>query len=192
MLCHDEAMHSSPGHSLIQFIDDPLLRELEAMVKHAGFLAFGQIALGIEFLGACKDEFAFEEERHSRTRFEMGITEYMAKIDSRYSSYGQGRDSYLYKGLRCGMAHLVRPQGGLVGLTCDTTATHLQKLSDPDAVVIVLKPFFDDFKKACELLKKDIPNLIHPKIQGTYLSRSVISSDGTPVSPAFQFPKSEV
>ena len=69
------------GHTLPGFIDDVLVPQLNAMKSGAGYLAFGQIAVGIEFLGACKDAHDFDQEGHSKCRFERGITDYMAKIE---------------------------------------------------------------------------------------------------------------
>ncbi len=168
------------GHTLRGFIDDVLLPELRAMVRHgAGYLAYGQIAIGIEFLGACRDSHDFAEQGHSKCRFERGITDYMGKIDARYAAYNNSASPYyLYKHLRCGMAHLIRPQGkvGLIGKGNADAAglKHLEKHPKYDAIVLVLEPFLEDFDKACQILKADIPTLTHPKI----------SLDFLPVSPA--------
>ncbi len=168
------------SHTLAGFVDDVLLPQLRAMVQHgAGYLAYGQIAVGIEFLGACRDSHDFDQQGHSKCRFERGITDYMAKVDTRYATYNNSASPYyLYKHLRCGMAHLIRPQGkvGLIGKgNADASGLkHLDKHPTYDAVVLVLEPFLEDFEKACQMLKADIPTLTHAKISQVFL----------PVSPA--------
>ena len=165
--------------NLSRFIDEILIHQLDAMIRcGAGYLAFGQISIGIEFLGACHDSFDFEEPYKSRERFKLGITEYMAKIDPRYATYNDAQSPYyLYKHLRCGMAHLVRPQGK-VGLTGgDNFTLHLREIKNPDAIILVLNPFFEDFKKACAILKSEIPNLSHPKISQIYLPSAPVFTE---------------
>jgi hypothetical protein len=53
----------------------------------AGYLAFGQIAVGIEFFGACRDSKDFATAGESKSRFNKGISHYMAKVDTRYATY---------------------------------------------------------------------------------------------------------
>ena len=163
------------GHTLTEFIDVVLLPQLRVMVQNgAGYLAFGQIAVGIEFLGACRDAHDFDQQGHSKCRFERGITDYMAKVNTGYATYNNSASPYyLYKHLRCGMAHLIRPHGkvGLIGKGGADAAglSHLQKHPTYDAVILVLEDFFADFEKACQILKSDIPNLAHRKITQTFL-----------------------
>ncbi len=53
--------------SLTHFIQTVLLGDLRRMVYDAKlhYLAFGTIAVGIEFLGACEDAYPFNESGHS-------------------------------------------------------------------------------------------------------------------------------
>ena len=43
------------------------------------YLAYGQIAVGIELLGACGDTHDFAQQGHSKCRCERGISDYMAQ-----------------------------------------------------------------------------------------------------------------
>ena len=140
----------------------------------AGYLAFGQIAVGIEFLGACRDSKDFATAGESKSRFNKGISHYMAKVDARYATYNTKKSPYnLYRHLRCGMAHLIRPQGkiGLIGKGNADAAglQHLEKHPEHDGIILVLEPFLADFVSACTLLKSDLPSFTHKKIGQVYL-----------------------
>lgn len=158
----------SKGKTLSEFIEHPLLYELDRMVNGsspAAYLSFGQVAMGIEFLGACCDSHPWRVEGESAARFRLGLTTYMAQVDNRYGNLNTGKnvDYDLYSYLRCGMAHLVRPQGffGLVGKgTADADGhVHLEQDQASKKVVLVDVPFFDDFKTACHILLGDLPKL---------------------------------
>lgn len=163
------------GHTLSGFIDDVLLPQLRAMVQNgAGYLAYGQIAVGIEFFGACGDSHPFGKSGESKARFKRGIDNYMSKVDARYKTYNAPTSPYyIYKQLRCGMAHLIRPQGkvGFIGKGDATKASlkHLQIHPTHGGVVLVTEDFLDDFTKACQFLKADIPRFKHPKISQVFL-----------------------
>jgi hypothetical protein len=68
------------GHDITGFIDDVLLQQLHAMANNgAGYLVFGQIGVGIEFLGACRDSKDFATTGESKARFNRGISHYMGE-----------------------------------------------------------------------------------------------------------------
>lgn len=166
-----------PGFDVSQFVKTVLQKDLKKMVHccELHYLAFGQIAVGIEFLGACRDSHDFGQQGHSGCRFERGITDYMARIDSRYAQFNNSASPYyLYKQLRCGMSHLLRPQGK-VAVTTRAEAlvdgrAHLTVDTALDKLVFVSEQFYDDFYAACDLLLADLPTLTHVKLQGTYLT----------------------
>lgn len=170
----------SKGLTLHEFIENPLLIELDRMVNSptpSTYLSFGQIVMGIEFLGACTDGLDWRVERQSAVRFRLGLTTYMVQIDARYGTLNTGKDQDydLYTYLRCGMAHLVRPQGffGLAGKgNADADGhTHLELDPKTKKMVLVDVPFFNDFKAACHLLLKALPTLeaTDPKLRGIFL-----------------------
>ena len=146
------------------------------------YLSFGNIAVGIEFLGACTDNHPFEQPGLSKARFKSGIDTYMAQVDSRYQDYNHfnlncsGTPTspyYLYKHPRCGMAHIIRPQGA-IGFCSRNEAqqdgySHLEKFPDGSKIVMTAEDFYDDFEKACDLLIADLPNKTGSKFTGVYL-----------------------
>ena len=169
------------GHTLPDFINKVLLQQLREMVYGpALYLSYGQIAAGIELLGACRDSHDFTQRGHSGCRFERGISDYMARVDARYASYNNSASPfYLYEHLRCGMAHLLRPQGGKIGFTGRGNAQglglnnlNIVNTQGGQALILVGETFYDDFEKACGLLLADLPNLTHPKLQGVFLPTS--------------------
>jgi hypothetical protein len=164
-----------PGHTLSQFISNVYLPQLHAMVYGPSlYLAYGQIACGIELLGACRDAHNFDQQGHSKCRFERGITDYMAQVDARYATYNNSASPYyLYKHLRCGMAHLLRPQGKVAfigrGNANEGGIQHFDIPQPLDKLVLIGETFYDHFEQACGLLLADLPGLPHPKLQGEFL-----------------------
>jgi len=148
------------------------------------YLAFGVIAVGIEFLGACQDTDDFGEEGLSRRRFEKGIDDFMAKVDARYSIYNQKHSPfYLYKHLRCGMAHIIRPQGGVAFISRSDAEKagyrNLDPLSGGQVVLMTAEGLYDDFAAACELLLAQLPNKTGPKFTEIYLPVSELPPRST-------------
>lgn len=164
------------GLSLKSFIETILINDLGRMTKDYGlhYLAFGSIAVGIEFLGACQDEEPFSKERLSRKRFNAGINDFMRRIDKRYYDFNQdGSPFNLYEQLRCGMSHVLRPQGTLK--FCGKEAAekdgykHLEILPSNLGVLMTAEDFYDDFAKACHLLLADLPNKTSGKFAAIFL-----------------------
>jgi hypothetical protein len=110
----------------------------------------------------------------------------MQPVDARYAKYIGKKTSYdLYHHLRCGMTHLLRPQGK-VGFTCRGDAakdgtTHLEVFAPHDLLVLVIEDFYDHFQVATEAFIADLPNLDQRKVEGIFLpvhdlARSTASS----------------
>ena len=173
------------GHSLESFVKDVLLDDLRKMVYDCGlhYLAFGTIAVGIEFLGACTDADPWNERGKSKKRFSAGIDTYMDKVDSLYAVFNADSSPYnLYRHLRCGMAHILKPQGG-VGLTCRSDAAssgmnHLDEIHGGAAIVMTPEDFFDDFAKACGILLGDLPAKTESKFTDVYLPVTRVQGPG--------------
>jgi len=162
-------------HNLVSLLTETILPEMRRMsYGSAQYLAYGQIAVGIELFGACADADPFDTERVSRRRFELGITRYMAPVDARYPRYIGCKNPYdLYTHLRCGMAHLLRPQGK-VGFTSrgDTLkdgTQHLEVYAPRNLLVLVIEDFFDHFQVATKAFIADLPNLDQTKVAGVFL-----------------------
>lgn len=179
-------------HNLKSFIETVLVKQLKVMAYSGDtqYLAFGNIAMGIEFLGACTDGKPFNKSGLSKARFKAGIETYMKQVNPLYSDYNAPQNPYcLYKNLRCGMAHIIRPQGniGLIGKAGAQGAgrSHLE-LFNNDCILLTAEDFYDDFAKACDLLLADLPSKTDQKFTETYLPVSELpsnpSNSGSPSS----------
>lgn len=173
-------------HDLASLLSSTILPEMRRMAYDcAQYLSYGQIAVGIELFGACLDAQPVEKPGLSRKRFESGVLHYMVKVDSRYGKYvGAGSPYDLYVHLRCGMAHILRPQGK-VGFTGRIDAVpigikHLEVYVPLDKLVLVAQDFFDDFEKAAQLFIADIPHLDQRKVAGVFLPVHELPSPSTP------------
>lgn len=163
------------GHNLKSFIETVLIKQLK-LIAYTGetqYLSFGNIAMGIEFLGACTDVHPFDRSGLSKDRFKAGIETYMKQVDSRYSDYNDpNKPYYLYKNLRCGMAHIIRPQGniGLIGKAGAQAAgrSHLDLLNS-NCILLTAEDFYDHFAEACHLLIADLPTKTGQKFTEVYL-----------------------
>ena len=92
------------------FIDSVLVRDIATVIgSGAGYLAFSLIAQGIELLGALLDEQEFNDSNLSEGRFRTALRELFPRTYASHST--KGGEFYLYEDLRCGMAHVLRPQG---------------------------------------------------------------------------------
>jgi hypothetical protein len=150
----------APTGTLGWFIDQVLLDDLRRMIWccRLHYLAFGIMASGIEFLGACMDSHPMSEEGHSKARFNAAVLElfdkpYYRYVDSKDPAYDPAYD--LYTNLRCGMAHIVSPQGK-VGFTHREESerlgtSHLQ-LSQ-GSLALVSEDFYEDFARAAANLR---------------------------------------
>jgi len=166
----------SSGHSIESFVKTVLLNDIRRMTYDCGlhYLAFGNIAVGIEFLGACEDAHPFHKQGESRDRFKLGIENYMAKVNPLYATYNDPKSPFhLYKYLRCGMAHVMRPQGtvGFIGRSQAENAgySHLSLVYQGQALLLTAEDFYDDFEKACQIFLADLPKKTDPKFQAIYL-----------------------
>ncbi|MGA2440097.1 MAG: hypothetical protein ABSH08_04005 [Tepidisphaeraceae bacterium] len=157
-----------------EFIRGVLLTDLKRMVYECNlhYLAFGVIAVGIEFLGACEDSHPFEEPRHSHDRFDAGIQR-LASIDSRYADYNKKDSPYwLYRFLRCGTAHVMRPHGPLLfsqrSHSPNGMSSHLNVFNG--FLSLICEDFYDHFAEGCQTLLQDSVVISKPKLQQTYLT----------------------
>lgn len=154
--------------TLPQFIENPLLHELRNMThgeSAARYLSFGQIAAGIEFLGACLDSDDWHDYEKSQTRFRLAMKYLMPKVDKRYGGLNDGHDRPydLYSMLRGGMAHVCRPKGDFsfigAGTAKDKGLRHLEVNGKSGKMVLVAEEFFENFEAACKDVLQQLPTL---------------------------------
>jgi len=156
------------------FIDTILVRDMWTVIQGgAGYLAFSLIAQGIELLGALLDEQEFNDSNLSEDRFRTALRELFPKSYTGHST--KEAEFYLYEDLRCGMAHVLRPQGriGFIGRTeaREMRVSNLQAVNYEarKLLVLVLEDFFDDFAEACRKAKNRIKKKSHAKLDRGYL-----------------------
>lgn len=157
------------------FVDTVLVRDIRTVIQSgAGYLAFSLIAQGIELLGALLDEQEFNDSNLSEDRFRTALRELFPKTYMGHST--KGAEFYLYEDLRCGMAHVLRPQGriGFIGRTeaREMRVSHLQPVDHEGRrlLVLVLEDLFDDFSEACRKAKNRIKKKSHAKLGRGYLA----------------------
>jgi hypothetical protein len=144
------------------------------------YASFGLVAVGIELLGACRDDEDFHATNRGlcEERFGRGIDLYMSPVDARYGQFNRtGCAHRLYKNLRCGMSHVMRP-AGRIGFTSrgeslqdGTEHLGLRHGSGQSLLVLVAEQFADDFALACHALLAELPTLrtCHPKLAPDFL-----------------------
>jgi hypothetical protein len=165
---------ASVSMTLSDFIRAVFLHDLRRMIYDADlhYLGFGTIAVGIEFIGACFDQYPFNKEGLSLRRFNSGIRR-LARVDSRYQQHNQPSSPYcLYRFLRCGMAHVMRPHGPVLFSSrshwSEDSSMHLLTEVN-NKLLLICEDFYDDFAKSCEELIQELPGMTAPKLTDPYL-----------------------
>lgn len=139
------------------FIKGPLLSEIEAMTMCGDmashpYLGFQLICPAIEFLGACLDQYPWEEKGMSEKRFRLALKEL---FNQKYSECNEGDEFDLYSNLRCSLVHSSRP-GNAIGLSeLKSKTIHLSRFSGQGGkkqMVLIYEEFLIDFKNACKSL----------------------------------------
>jgi hypothetical protein len=159
------------------FIDTVILGDLKRMIYDSNlhYLAFGTVACSIEFLGACLDNNNFNQQGLSKRRFDNSIAELFVPIDSRYQPINdESSNYYLYKHLRCGMAHIMRPQGNVACTTRSESivdgTSHLEIETSINKLILVSEDLYDHLAMACADLKNKmrLPGA-HKNLTDSYL-----------------------
>lgn len=165
-----------------QFLDEMVIKEIPrlAMVNH--YYGAGLIAGAIEFLGACLDSHPIAEERKSAERFCHAVNELFPPSYLPFSRQPPYTNAVkpthdLYTCLRCGMAHVLRPQGVCLTATLEEARTdgnaHLDILnrSCKTMPLIIVEQFKNDFIAAAEELQRRLKAAPLPqKLQGDFLT----------------------
>lgn len=122
--------------SVRDFIKEYLIDGIEEIKKEHPYHAFLLMAVGVEFLGKCKNtnDWNFYQNGQPEADFNDGLAEFPKDLEgkNKYDSLN------LYKNLRCGLAHSFLMKGDLT-------------LSDKEGGgSISCDVFYDDFVKACK------------------------------------------
>jgi hypothetical protein len=177
-----------------EFIRDALLPDLRRMVYDLDlhYLAFEIIAVGIELLGACDDPYDWEESRHSEKRFELGMKR-MSRVNARYDKYcDAGSHLYLYKHLRCGIAHIMRPQKSLLLSQRDYSpkGSHLTEISGH--LTLVCEDFYDDFAASCNALCRESSTINAQKLHEPFWNvYALYREDGAVINQSSTAPQDQ-
>ena len=131
------------------------------------FLSFGIICSSIEFLGKCLDDENDFENSDPEHYFKLVLKELMPKYWEMSSQNGIS----LYKSLRCGLIHSVRP-GDRIWLREENTAIvpHLTILHNQ--LHIIIESFVTDFEIAAVEVVKRIRSgnhYTHPKFYQPFI-----------------------
>lgn len=148
--------------SVREFIEEYLIGHIGKIKEGYPYFAFLLMAVGIEFLGKCLNEFEdWDDYKFTKPsdNFDEGL---------KVPSLNKYQNKNLYYELRCGLAHSFLTNNGL-------------KLSDKDGVVNC-EEFYKDFESACRevLAMKNLPkkNLDSP----FFTIANKVNADGSIVS----------
>jgi hypothetical protein len=167
---------------IYRFIEEIVKRELPELAMKNAYFGAGVLAGGIEFFGACLDTDPIAEEGKSAARFCLAINELFPQEYHQFSRPAPYTKALkpahdLYSCLRCGMAHVLRPQGVLLtGSVAEATADgnkHVEILTrgGKDYPLIVVEQFMLDFVAAATELEKRLAVAALPqKLQGDFLT----------------------
>lgn len=151
-----------------EFINQVLIKEIDEIHIEHPYIAFCIMAIGIEFLGKCLNEFDdWNKPGRSRDDFELAVN----NLNS-LEPYRNLLKSYrLWDSLRNGFAHSFVPKSTLT-LSSKNEAKHLEEIS-AKTINLKCEDFYNDFKKACEEVvemktfkskKMNVPLLFVPDI----------------------------
>lgn len=168
---------------LSEFIRNVLAAEVGDIVERHKYLSFSIISQGIEFLGACLDEFDFDLQNNSGQRFDNALLEL---FPSTYKIFAdRKKDISLYKNIRCGLIHYGIPKKKFVLgsiMNGDNEDIHLKSIKCKDGSKrygLIAEIFYKDFRNACRTLAEIIDNgdiLKKPRIiQANHDKKEILS-----------------
>jgi hypothetical protein len=127
----------------------------EVIYDHPGskLIKFIYLAIGIEYLGACLDQYDFLKKGESENRFNEALKKL---FPNKYHQFAKTNASVsLYEEFRCAFVHQLRPGPSIAvthrGESKREGTTHLKKTLN-GMLILVLEDLFDDFEKACKTL----------------------------------------
>ena len=165
------------------FLDTVICRDIKSVIDNGGaYLAFGLIAQAIEVLGALLDEKEFDDhtDKTPSKRFSLAICKVFRKINPKYNEFAKRDHPFdLWTHLRCGMAHVMRPNSNIVFSAKNDAeelgSKHLDKIilndagTEKECLLLVIEDFYGDLLEACDRVKKLAKKKTHPKLNKGYL-----------------------
>ncbi len=129
------------------FIQEFLIEEIEEIHQKHQYISFALMAIGIEFLGKCLNEFEDWNKPQSKTDFNYAINNLEAFKQYRPLIITHN----LWNNLRNGFAHSFVPKGK-IALSSNRTENEEQHMTTliNGAINLKCEEFYADFKKACE------------------------------------------
>ena len=128
-----------------EFIDTVLINEVGAIHLQYPYISFAMIAIGIEFLGKCLNNYEnWNEPKRSEKDFELAINSLKS-----FEKYRPLLTSHkLWTSLRNGFLHSFVPKNTLTLSSKDELA-HLVAVT-PTKINLRCEDFYKDFKGACQ------------------------------------------
>lgn len=147
---HSWKIHGNNVWYVDDFIEKQILPFHRKIYPTNAFLSFGIICSSIEFLGKCLDDENDFEESDSENYFKLALKELMPE----YWKISSQNGISLYKSLRCGLIHSVRP-GDRVWLRERHTAVVPHLTISDKKLHIIIESFVADFEiAAIEVVKR--------------------------------------
>ena len=148
------AISSSQTTSYQEYVEGTLIPGIRKMQSIQGleFLSFGIIGISIEALGSFFDLKPLEQGGLSKPRFKKAVDELFKPLRKEY----ENEADCLFRGLRCGMAHIGRPQGKIAFTTRSEAQADGNKHLNKDhqgMLVLVAEDLANDFVAAWSALK---------------------------------------
>jgi hypothetical protein len=143
--------------TLTETIKSLLLGELKSIIydySGSAYIKFLNLAIGIEYLGACLDHHPFDKDKESENRFNEALKKLFDK--KKYGKYAKkGSKVYFFEDFRCSFVHQLRPSKKIVLTHREESKKEGTKHLTPvetGELVFVLEDFFDDFEEAAKRL----------------------------------------
>ena len=138
---------------ITEFIEDYLIKRIKSVIEDGKqhYFTFFLVCSGIEFLGACLDEFEFSKKKKSGARFKGAL-----KNLNSLQKYDGYKDR-LYEELRCGLLHVTIPRPGIALSQLEDTLNDKSKNCTivNGKLLLYAECFYEDFTEGClEIIKK--------------------------------------
>lgn len=149
------------------------IKSIQKIKQH--YLSFSLISQGIEFLGACLDNYDWGIENESKNRFKLAIKEL---FPSTYHPFNNESSSFfLYKNLRCGLLHIMLPKSGLELIQSNEISKYgnhleIKEIRNIRRLILVSEDLFKDFEKAGKEVIRRIDNreITHQKVYRIFMN----------------------
>lgn len=155
-----ESIENSPLNAS-KFLQVLFLQELGALVDSfsSAYLKFLLIIQGIEFLGACEDDYPFElyQKELPKKRFNKGLRNFRKDY---HPFTGEASSIKFFEDLRSPMVHQFRPNQSKIRLS-DRTSSYFQgelhlSYDHRGRLILVLEDFYQDFADAVKSVMQKI------------------------------------